>query len=109
MLNIGSKAGFGLLPPFLLFRFGRLIQRTSLAGTHGHMPNDQSLPVQKRLGLANVADMPCCADERMNQTRVRIDPDRRFHTKVPRIPLFGRMHVGVTFPPLYSWSRAVPQ
>ena len=51
--------------------------------------------MQQGLRLADVADMPRCANDGMHQTRVRIDANMRLHAEVPLIAASALVHVRV--------------
>ena len=53
------------------------------------------LPMQKLMSTGQIGDVCCSADYRMHETRLRIRANMGLHPKVPRIALFGLVHLWV--------------
>lgn len=66
------------------------------------------LAVQKGMGLAEVAGVGGCRDQRMHQSRLGIDADVRLHAEVSVLTLFRLVHLRRA-PWLCSLSRAGPR
>jgi len=121
VLDLRANAGFDLLGFVQQAAPGRLIvQRPSLAWTHGDMPaNTRSFwpldcpkvagirkdhrffTVQQAMTLRDIVDIGRCADDGVHQARVGIDTDMRLHPKVPLVALLGLVHLRI------SLTRAV--
>jgi hypothetical protein len=52
--------------------------------------------VQQAVSLGHIVDVGCGADDGVHQAGIGIDPDMRFHSKVPLVALLDLVHLGVT-------------
>jgi len=115
VLDLRANASFDLLG-FVQQAAPRrlLVQRPSLASTHGDMPvNTRSFwpldcpkvacirkdhrffAVQQAMALSDIVDIGRCADDGVYQVRVGINTDMRLHPKVPLIALLGLVHLRI--------------
>jgi len=115
VLDLRANAGFDLLG-FVQQAAPRrlLVQRPSLAWTHGDMPfNTRSFwpldcpkvagirkdhrffAVQQAMALSDIVDIGRCADDGVHQARISIDTDMRLHAKVPLVAFLGLVHLRI--------------
>jgi len=116
MLHTGTKAGLGAFVRFPHLIKLAIAQQPPLARHHRDMPPDGSalvlfallntsiaripqddlfLTVQQRMGLRDIVNIGCGADDGMHQA-IHVHSDVSLHAEVPLIALLGLMHLGVT-------------
>jgi hypothetical protein len=116
MLNLRSNTGLELLELLAQPSRHRIEQRTALPWAQRNIPHQpvplifsallneliaritescRLITVQQRMGLGDVAEIRSSGDQRIGQSRIRINTNVRLHFEVPMVTLLGLMHLQV--------------